>query len=203
MTPLTVDLVSAPVLVVGGGAVGRRKAVFVAAAGARVTVLDPHPRPREFDEGDIDWVATAYEESRLDGVFCVFAAATGPVNAAVVADCCRRGLLVCDAIRPERGNFTLPAVGRVGRVTVAVGTGGASPPLAARLRDEIVAAIDPILSGYVELLAELRPVIVDAVADPATRRELLRELASAEAVERFRFGGRDAVAAFIRGRTSG
>jgi precorrin-2 dehydrogenase/sirohydrochlorin ferrochelatase len=203
MTPLTVDLAGAPVLVVGGGTVGRRKGLFAFSAGARVTVLDPNARTTGYDETGVEWVAAAYEESRLDGVFCVFAAATEPVNAAVVADCRKRGLLVCDSIRPERGNFTLPAVGHVGRVMVAVGTGGASPPLAARLRDEIVAAIDPILAEYLEVLAEVRPGIVHAVADPVTRRALLRELASAEAVGRFRAGGREAVAAFIRGRTSG
>ena len=204
--PVTLELSDAKVLVVGGGPVGRRKAGRAASAGARVTLLDPAPRPADFDEPGVEWVATKYAESWLDGVFCVFAAAPAEVNAAVVVDCRRRGLFVCDAAVPERGNFTLPAAGRVGTVTVAVSTGGASPRLAARLRDEIVSGIDPVIPAWAELLEALRPVILADVTDPASRRELFAELSSAAWGDRLRVEPREAIEAamreVIRGRTA-
>ena len=206
MLPILLSLAGDSVLVVGGGAVGRRKASVAARAGARVRVLDPLPRPADFDDAGVEWVATAYDTAWLTGVTCVFACATAEVNAAVVADALARGLLVSDAAVPERGNFTLPAVGRVGGVTVAVSTGGASPRLAARLRDEVVARIDAVLPVWVELLETLRPEILREVADPVARRELFAELASPVWGERLRTeppeGVIEAMREVIRGRTA-
>ena len=206
MLPILLSLAGSSVLVVGGGAVGRRKAGVAARAGAQVRVLDPLPRPADYDAAAVEWVATPYDAAWLAGVTCVFACATAAVNAAVVADALARGLLVSDAAVPERGNFTLPAVGRVGGVTVAVSTGGASPKLAARLRDELVAAIDAVLPVWVELLETLRPEILRDVADPVARRELFAELASPAWGERLRTEPRDAVIGaireVIRGRTA-
>ena len=115
-------------------------------------------------------------------------------------------MLVSDAAVPERGNFTLPAVGRVGGVTVAVSTGGASPRLATRLRDELVAGIDAVLPAWVELLEALRPEILRDIDDPVTRRELFAELASPAWGERLRTESREVVTeamrGVIRGRTA-
>ena len=206
MLPILLNLSGSSVLVVGGGAVGRRKAGVAARAGARVRVLDPLPRPPDFDDAGVEWVATPYDKAWLAGVTCVFACATAEVNAAVVADALACGLLVSDAALPERGNFTLPAVGRVGGVTVAVSTGGASPRLAARLRDELMAGIDAVLPVWVELLETLRPEILRGIADPLARRELFAELASPAWGERLRAETREVVTQamreVIRGRTA-
>ena len=48
---------------------------------------------------------------------------------------------------PANCTFTLPAVARDGDVTVAVGTGGASPALASHLRGEIEAWLAEIGAG--------------------------------------------------------
>jgi len=206
MFPISLDLVGRAVLVVGGGAVGRRKASTVAESGARVRILDPLARPADFDDARIEWVATPYAKSWLDGVFCVFACATAAVNEVVVAEALERGLLVSDAAVPERGNFTLPAVGRVGGVIVAVSTGGASPKLAARLRDNLVAKIDAVVPVWVELLDTLRPEVLRDIADPVARRELFAELASPTWGERLRTESREvvieAMRGLIRGRTA-
>ena len=206
MLPILLNLAASSVLVVGGGAVGRRKAGVAARDGARVRVLDPLPRPPDFDDHGVEWIASAYDKAWLAGVACVFACATAEVNAVVVADALACGLLVSDAAVPERGNFTLPAVGRVGGVTVAVSTGGASPRLAARLRDELVAAIDTVLPIWVELLEALRPEILGDIADPIARRELFAELASPIWGERLRTESKgvviEAMREVIRGRTA-
>ncbi len=205
MLPILLSLAGSAVLVVGGGAVGRRKAGVAARAGARVRVLDPLARPPDFDAG-VEWIASPYDKSSLAGVTCVFACATAEVNAAVVADALACGLLVSDAAVPERGNFTLPAIGRAGGVTVAVSTGGASPRLAARLRDELVAGIDAVVPDWVELLETLRPEILRDIVDPVARRKLFAELASAAWGERLRAESRDVVIGamreVIRGRTA-
>lgn len=151
----------------------------------------------------MEWVAEEYRPAHLDGAWLVFAAGPPEVNAAVVADANARRVWVCDAADPGRGGVILPAVGHVGRVTVAVGTGGASPRLAARLRDEIVAGLDPAYSVWADVLAEVRPTVLATIADAEERRRVLTELADPRWLEAIRADGADAVRARVRALIGG
>lgn len=146
----------------------------------------------------MEWVAEPYRPAHLDGAWLVFAAGPPEVNAAVVADATARRVWVCDAADPGRGGVVLPAVGHAGRVTVAVGTGGASPRLAARLRDEIVDGLDPAYPVWADLLAELRPEVLATVADAGERRRVLQELADPRWLDQIRRDGAAAVRARMR-----
>ena len=85
-----------------------------------------------------EWSTARYEIGDLDTVRLVITAADDPaVNAAVATDATARGIWVNSADDPANCTFTLPAVARDGVVTVAVGTGGASPALASHLRGEL------------------------------------------------------------------
>ncbi|MFO0849412.1 MAG: bifunctional precorrin-2 dehydrogenase/sirohydrochlorin ferrochelatase [Gemmataceae bacterium] len=195
---ISLDLSARLVVIVGAGSVGRRKAVACSVAGAWVRMIDPRPRPDGFTPAGVEWVAEAYRPAHLEGAWLAFAAGPPEVNAAVVADATARRLWVCDAADPGRGGVVLPAVGHAGRVTVAVGTGGASPRLAARLRDEIVAGLDPAYPVWADLLAEVRPEVRAAVAAPAERRRVLADLADPRWLEAIRADGAEAVRARMR-----
>ena len=77
--PIELDLSGRTALVVGLGAVGRRKAAGLLAAGARVVGVDPSPAvvvpPR------IEVRAEPYRAAHLDGASLAFATATPEVNA--------------------------------------------------------------------------------------------------------------------------
>ena len=180
MFPVTLNLAGRAVLVVGGGPVGRRKAAGANLAGGVVTVVDPLPPPADFAGA---WVREAYRADHLDGAWLAFACAPPAVNARVVADAAGRRVWACDAGDPPAGGFTVPAVGRVGRIAVAVSTGGAAPGLAAALRDELTSHLTPADAAWADLLAELRPrvkalpperrrAVFAALADPAWRGRL-------------------------------
>ena len=85
-----------------------------------------------------------YRREDLDGRFLVVAAtSTRSVNRRVFRDAEARSLL-CNVVDvPELCSFILPAVHREDPIAVAVSTGGASPALAQRLRDEIAAGRRP------------------------------------------------------------
>ena len=130
-----------PVVVVGGGPVGERKARGLLAAGAAVRLISPLATEQLrawAAAGQLAWEARAYAAGDLAGARLVFAATDQrAVNAQVARDAQVLGLLCNVADAPGEGNFHLPAVYRGGGVTIAVSTGGTSPARAVALRDRI------------------------------------------------------------------
>ena len=193
------DLTGRLAVVVGGGAVGLRKVAALRAAGARVRVVCLEARPA--DEPDAEWLCAPYEAAHLDGAAIVFAAATPEVNREVIRDARSRGIWAADAANPTDGDFHTPAVLRRGGLVVAVSTSGASPLLAARIRDRFDAVLEAEYADWVALLAELRPEVL--AVDPARRRELFERLCDDAWLDRLRASGIDAVRAAMRAEIVG
>ena len=194
MFPLMLDLTDRLAVVVGGGAVGRRKVAALQSAGARVRVVCLEARRGE--ESGVDWLTTPYEATHLEGAAIVFAAASPEVNREVIRDARSLGIWAMDAADPAAGDFHTPAVSRRGGLVVAVSTSGASPLLAARIRDRIDAVLEVEYADWVLLLGELRPELL--AADPARRRELFERLCDERWLDRLRSSGIDAVRAAMR-----
>jgi precorrin-2 dehydrogenase/sirohydrochlorin ferrochelatase len=178
------DVTNRLVVIVGGGAVGVRKATGLLAARAtrvRVVSLIFHA---EMPDG-VELVAAAYEPAHLDGAALVFAATDSPeMNAAIVRDARARGILVnrADADEADDSDFATPAVHRDGAVTITVSAAG-SPAVAAKIRDEIKEDLDTRWIVLAEAMRTLRPAILSADFSPEARRELFRGLATEEAAD--------------------
>jgi precorrin-2 dehydrogenase / sirohydrochlorin ferrochelatase len=151
------DLNGRAVLVVGAGRVGLEKASELVACGARVTVVAPDAEP-ELTALPVELVRREYRRSDLDGRFFVVAAtSTRAVNRRVFRDAEARSVFCNVVDTPELCSVILPAVHRVGPIAVAVSTGGASPALAQRLRDDIAEVVRPEHAALARTLRELRP----------------------------------------------
>jgi precorrin-2 dehydrogenase/sirohydrochlorin ferrochelatase len=163
-------------VVVGGGRVGLEKASGLATCGAAVTVVSPALHDG-FAELDVAWVRRRYRRRDLSGVFLVIAATSDPtVNAAVHRDAEARGMLCNVADVPELCNFILPAVHREGPIAVAVSTGGASPALAKRLRDECAALLRPEHAELAEELRAMRPAVKERFRSYEERRDHFEQI---------------------------
>ncbi|HEX3150682.1 MAG TPA: bifunctional precorrin-2 dehydrogenase/sirohydrochlorin ferrochelatase [Gemmataceae bacterium] len=191
MFPIMLDVRDRQVLVVGGGAVGQRKARGVLEAGARVTLVCLENPLIELS-ARLDWRTEPYRTEHLNGKSLVFAAATVTVNENVVADARARGIWVNAATAPEAGDFVLPAVARRGLIELAVGTGGGSPALATRIRDLLANFVDDSLVAWVDLVAELRDeILANVVAE--RRPQLWHELTTREWLDRIRTEGKEVI----------
>jgi len=80
-----------------------------------------------------------------------------PVGAELAARARETGTLVCTLDRPEASTFSNPASADVSGLRVTVASGGVSPALVKRLRQNLEAILgDPRLAAFVRALGDLR-----------------------------------------------
>jgi precorrin-2 dehydrogenase/sirohydrochlorin ferrochelatase len=151
------DLEGRSCLVVGGGTVALEKAKGLLECGAAVTVVAPQIEA-ELEVLPVRWRRKRYDTADLDGSFLVVAATSSrSVNRRVFQDAEARSLLCNVFDTPELCSVILPAVFRRDPIAIAVSTGGASPALAKRLRDELGARIGEQHVTLAKRLRDLRP----------------------------------------------
>lgn len=143
------------VLVVGGGLVAASKLAALTAAGARVTVVAPEVCD-EIAGADVRIARRAFEESDLDGVWFVVAAATRDVNARVARAAEARQLFVNAVDDPPNASAYLGGVVRRSGVTVAISTDGQAPALAGLLREGFDALLPDDLEQWMEAARSIR-----------------------------------------------
>lgn len=148
------------ILVVGGGRVAQEKIAGLLTAGATITVVAPElsePLKALVADGAITYDPHEYREGDMLGYeVCFVATDDGAVNAAVSAEGKRAGIWVNAADDPKNCDFILPSVVRQGEIVVAASTGGASPALARRLREDLTAFLSEDYVPLTDLLREIR-----------------------------------------------
>ena len=169
------DLEGRSVLVVGGGTAALEKVHGLLDCGTRVTVVAPEAHP-ELLEHPVEWLARGYRSSDLRGRFLVVAATSStPLNRRVYADAEARNVF-CNVVDvPQLCSLILPAVHREGPIAVAVSTGGASPALAQRIRDDVAGLVGPRHADLAEELRALRPWAKENLPTYEARRDFFRE----------------------------
>src|SRR5581483_10444052 len=197
--PVFLDVADRPCLVVGGGAVAARKAEALLRAGARVTLVAPLVGPEVESlaraDGRLTLHRRPYEVADMAGCWLAYAATDDPaVQERVARDAERERVWLNAVDEPERCSFVMPAILERGRVTVAVGTGGASPLLAAAIRDEMALHVGPEHAAAADELAALRA----RFAPGAARRAAFASMLAAGLLEALRRGDAARVAEITR-----
>lgn len=174
--PLFADVRGRRCLVVGAGTVGLEKARGLVECGADVTVVAPDAAS-EIGTLPVRWLPRSYRAEDLEGCFLVCAATSDPgVNRRVFEDAETRGILCNVADVPELCSFILPAVHRADPIAIAVSTGGASPALAQRIRDELAARYGAEHAELARRLESLRPWAKANLPTYEERRDFFRDL---------------------------
>ena len=144
--PVGLDVRGKNCLIVGGGAVGTRKAHTLSRAGAIVTVISPAVAAElaeQIEAGRVRWLRDLFREDHLRGTMLVVAATDDEaLNATVVRLAAQSGALVCDASSAERSEVIFGALLQRDDVTIAVFTDGRDPAKARRTRDQIADRLD-------------------------------------------------------------
>ncbi|HET9394312.1 MAG TPA: hydroxymethylbilane synthase [Candidatus Rubrimentiphilum sp.] len=201
--PITLYVRGRLAVVAGGGEVARKKSAALHAAGARLRVVAPDIADdlrKSAAQHGFELHERAYAVGDLEGAFLAIAA-TGDdaVNAGICADAHRLGVLVCDASKPERGDFAMSATVQIGDLTFAVDTGGAAPAFAKRLTGELREHFGESYAAAIKTLGRMREYVKSEVPKDE-RAGVLRALAELP-VEQLAAMSVDAVVCATRGST--
>ncbi|MBI5958255.1 MAG: bifunctional precorrin-2 dehydrogenase/sirohydrochlorin ferrochelatase [Chloroflexi bacterium] len=181
-------------VIVGGGAVASRKAGDLVACGAEVIVISPGITPALAEQvraGNVTWHQMAYTPGQIAALRprLVFTATDDTsVNRAAIWEAHQSGALVNAANNEESADFSSMVTLRRPPITVALTTGGASPALAARLKDELARAIGDEYATLAQWLGEVRPTVQDHLPDQAARRDLYQTILDSEVSDHLRRG---------------
>jgi siroheme synthase-like protein len=171
-----IDVTSRNCLVVGGGRVAEEKVQGLLDCGADVTVVAPEVEDAVWAL-PVNVLERPFVESDVVGRFLVIAATNDrSVNRLVSRVAEERQTLCNVADDPELCNFILPALVRRDPIVVGVSTGGASPALAQRLRDDIGDLVGPEHVELAERLASLRPWAKSELRTYEERRDYFQRL---------------------------
>jgi len=185
--PIYVKLEGRSVLVVGAGkmAEGKIQGLLDTGATIRVVALRASERVQEWAKsGAITLEQHAFSPVDLNEVFLVIVATPSSfVNEMVFLEAQARRVL-CNVVDvPHQCDFFYPAVVRRGDLQIAISTGGQSPSLARRLRQQLEHQFGPGYADWVAELGKTRREVLRSDLDPEDKRFLLESLASQNAFE--------------------
>ena len=170
------DLRGRDCLVVGGGRVATEKVHGLLDCGADVTVVAPEI-DGELRATTARLVERRFMRSDVVGRFLVIAATSDrAVNSDVSSAAGERSTPCNVADDPELCSFILPAIVRRDPIVVGVSTGGASPALAQRIRDDVEDLLGPQHAELARTLQALRPWAKRELPTYEARRDYFQRL---------------------------
>jgi uroporphyrin-III C-methyltransferase/precorrin-2 dehydrogenase/sirohydrochlorin ferrochelatase len=173
--PVFLDMRTGPIFLVGGGELVRAKLRLLLAAGARIRwhvtdgnrdvggIAAEDAARIEFDDGD---PLTA----DMSGVIAILCAGAGELGPALSARARAVGLPVNVMDDLEHSTFIFPAIVDRGDVVVAVGTGGSSPVVARRVREQIEALLPARIGDLAGFIGRWRKPMQARLPEMSLRR---------------------------------
>ena len=162
--PAFIPLAGATVVIAGDGAGAQAKARLFESSPARILRLTGEE---------------AHEMSRYAGAILAFVDGEDEAFARAAASAARAGGALVNVIdRPALSDFNTPAVIDRGEVVAAIGTGGASPVMAAMMRTQMEIHVPEGSGRFAALLKRLQDEIRSALPQMHERRAFLRQVVS-------------------------
>jgi uroporphyrin-III C-methyltransferase/precorrin-2 dehydrogenase/sirohydrochlorin ferrochelatase len=179
--PLFLQLRSQPVVVVGGGRIAIRKVELLRRSGAQITVVSPELREelhKLASKGELHYIEGKFEEAHIEGATLVIAATNDhDVNVAVSAAARARRIPVNVVDNPALSTFIFPAIVDRSPIIVAVSSGGESPVLARRIREQIESLLPGKLGALSRFMGARRKAVQQALG-PLARRPFWERIVS-------------------------
>ncbi len=188
--PVYLDASAKRCVVVGGGDVAERKVMNLLECDAEVVVVSRTVTPglAAMVEGDIiQHIPDDYDRDHIEGAFIVIGATDrDEVNEQIYKDSKERGILVNIVDDPKRCDFIVPSIVRTGDLAIAISTGGKSPIMARRLREELEKTYGPEYGILLNIMGALREKMMMRGESPEDNKEVFESVFDSVIIEHIR-----------------
>jgi uroporphyrin-III C-methyltransferase/precorrin-2 dehydrogenase/sirohydrochlorin ferrochelatase len=173
--PVFLDLQAGPIVLVGQGELAQAKLRLLLAADARVRwfATDGRHDVSAFDAASLARIEQASGDpltADLSNVIAILCADAGATGHAMAARARSTGIPVNVMDEVAHSTFIFPAIVDRGDVVVAVGTGGASPVVARRVRERIEAMLPARIGDLAGFVGRWRDTIKAKLPEMQLRR---------------------------------
>lgn len=173
--PVFLDLQAGPIVLVGQGELAQAKLRLLLAADARVRwfATDGRHDVSAFDAASVARIEQASGDpltADLSNVIAILCADAGATGHAMAARARSTGIPVNVMDEVAHSTFIFPAIVDRGDVVVAVGTGGASPVVARRVRERIEAMLPARIGDLAGFVGRWRDTIKAKLPEMQLRR---------------------------------
>ncbi len=203
--PVMMNLEGKLVVVVGGGRVALRKIKSLLASGAQVIVISPEVESelKQIAAGEpITWIPEPFRDELLDrfpdAVLVFGTTDRRDVNVAIHNAAIKRRIPCNIADVPDLCTFIVPAVITQGDLMIAVSTGGSSPALARRIREDLQKRYGPEYAAMTQLLGDLRKRILQTGSTSDENKKLFLNLVDSEIMTALRQKDREKALAILQ-----
>ena len=195
--PVFVDIKDKKCLVIGGGKVAARKIATLLSYGADVHVISPQirseiidmiseynggPDAGRRDSGPVirrEMLSPDELEREIRDSMLVVAASSGrDTNHQAAMICHRLGIPVNVVDDQSECSFFFPAVVKKGEISIGINTGGSSPIVSARIRQETEENLPDYYADIAGQLGQLREGLKEKMPEEAVRRRFLKKVAA-------------------------
>ncbi len=145
--PIFIDLSEKAIVVIGGGTIASRRVHTLVNFAEKIMVVSPkmtETLQELYEQGKIDWKQEEYQIEQIKNADMVIAATNQKkVNEQVKADCQKlekemgRQIFVSVIDDRELCDFYFPSIVQTEDVTIGINSGGKSPSLTKRVREQI------------------------------------------------------------------
>lgn len=178
--PVHLSLEDKRCLVIGAGLVAERKVRCLLECAARVLVIGPAATPglrAMADKGKIMLKRRKVGLRDLHGASLVIATTSDrSVNSRVSAYCRKKNIPVNVVDSPRECSFIVPSIIRRGDLTISISTGGASPALAKRIRQDLEKAFGGEYAALLDIMKKIRPLALKKMKSAKERKKFLKDI---------------------------
>ena len=158
--PVYLDVKERCCVIVGGGQIAEGKIAALLECGAQIRMISPEVTDEVQDMADTGALRLEkreYRDGDLEGAFIAIAATDdSSLNRRIAQEAEERNVPLNVVDVTHLCTFIAPAVVRRGEVTAAISTGGLSPALARKLREELQASPALDYADMAPMLSEVR-----------------------------------------------
>lgn len=177
--PVGLNIRGKKCMVIGAGRIAQRKVKRLLGYGARVSVISPESTlalKKLAKERKISLKSKSVKLKDLKGAYLVISATeNGKVNSLIYSYCRKKNILFNVVDSPKQCTFILPSVLTRGNLNISISTGGISPALSKKLRQDLEKMFGNEYAKFLSIMKTLRPKVIKEIKDPKTRKAFFKK----------------------------